>query len=224
MAYDPLLSPSLSHPLGTTPLGQDALCYLLKGIWSSVEAGLVATLTALSLLSLVGLLSLYKFPDWLLEVFVSFPRFSFLVFLALVLTLNPPLIGLIIGFFSSMAFSRSLVTKVKELRSSSFCLASKALGASDRWLFLKHCLPHMKSLLVRYSAISFAIAIYAEAGMAMLGLEDPSVPSVGRLFSLVESTPGAILTPAGQAQALASVFTTVILASLALSSMRYSKQ
>ena len=217
MKFAPLLPPSPLHPLGTTPLGVDALCYALRGLWTSVEVGLVSALVSFVILFAVGFLSLFPrstLIEWILESLVAFPRFSLLVFIALVTLLKPSIVGLVVGFFSSLSFSKSIITKVRNLQGSDFCVASKAIGASEPWLFLKHCLPHLRSLLSRYAAISSAVAIYAEAGMAMLGLEDPSIPSVGKLFSLVENTPGAILTPAGQVQVIASVLLTMFLATL----------
>ncbi len=213
-AYAPLSPPSLKHLLGTTPLGQDALCYSLKGSWASLETALASSITSLTIMVSISLLSMYlkaETLDGILGLFAGFPRFSFLVFLALVTTLNPLIIGFIVGTFSSIAASRSLVSKVKQLRESEFCKASEALGASNFHLFRYHCLPHITSFLKRYVAISSAIAVYAEAGFSMLGLEDPSIPSIGKLFALVESTPGAILAEAGQLQALTSAVMTVFI-------------
>ncbi len=212
--YPPLLPPSFEHPLGTTPLGQDALCYVAKGAWASLESSLGALVTSSLLMISIAFISMYlksEIIDGFLSSLAGFPRFSFLLFLALVTTLNPLLIGFVVGIFSSIAASRSLVTRVKQLRRSEFCLASEALGASNFTLFKSHCLKHISSFLRRFVAISSAIAVYAEAGASMLGLEDPSVPSVGKLYALVESTPGAILTKAGQVQVLASVIITVLI-------------
>jgi len=59
-----------------------------------------------------------------------------------------------------------------------------------------------------------AAAVYAEAGLSMLGLEDPSTPSPGKLAGLVLQTPGALLTTAGATQLAASLAAVATLAYL----------
>ena len=213
-SYPPLLPPSPDHLLGTTPLGQDALCYCLKGLWSSLESALSSAITTFSVLTLISIASLYfglEALDSVLGLLAGFPRFSFLVFLAMITTLNPAMIGVIVGLFVSVSVAKSLVTKLKQLERLEFCEASRALGAGKLWLFVKHCFPHVKSLIMRYVAIASATAVYAEAGASMLGLEDPSIPSVGKLYTLVASSPGAVLTKAGQVQVLASALATTFI-------------
>ncbi len=211
----PLLPPSLSHPLGTDPIGKDALCEMLKGLSTSLEAAFAAYLTSVSLSLLFAYLSTSKngksVVNFLTSLLSGLPRLSLLIFIALITKLEPWQIGVIVGLFSTLSFSRSLVSTVSQLTSEGFYQASLASGATRRWAFSKHVVPHVLDSILNYASISASISVYSEAGLFMLGLE-AQVPSLGRLVNLVLNTPGAILTTAGLIQTLASCLTVVTIA------------
>ncbi len=213
-SYPPLLPPSLEHPLGTDPLGRDALCALLSGTPFTLEASLAAFASSFLLLSLASFLGTTK-PSlaYSLSSFLSsLPRIPLLVFLALIVKLDPVGIGLLVGTLSSSLGLETVASLAEDLSSKPFYLASLASGASRFRAWLSHVMPNSLPSILSFCALSASVAIYAEAGASMLGLEDPSLPSVGKLAYLVFVTPGAVLTEAGLVQVLASALTASILA------------
>ncbi|ABU82198.1 ABC transporter permease subunit [Ignicoccus hospitalis] len=211
----PLEPPSPSHPLGTTPLGEDALCALAAGLWTSLEVAAVSYLTSFALLTALHYLSFARkgvLAEALSDLLLSLPRLPLLVLLGVKVTLSPLLVGALVGALASSAGVKVIKEAAERLREQPFALASFASGASPGEAWRLHGPRNALELVSAYAGLSSAIAIYAEAAISALGLEDPSTPSLGRLAYLVLNTPGAALTEAGAAQLLASALSTVAVA------------
>lgn len=218
MSYEPLLPPSSRHPLGTDPVGRDALCELVAGIGASVEAGFAALASSLLVLfaSLAAGVSdkAGRLVDSLAALGAGLPRMSLLMMLALVTRLSPVEIGLLIGFLASLQGARAAATRARQVARSLYVEAARAIGAPRHRIVLRHIAPNSWSSIASYASIASSAAVYAEAGLSMLGLGSPATPSLGKVASLVLLTPGAILTEAGLAQLLAALATVAILALL----------
>jgi len=216
-SYQPLLPPSHRHPLGTDPVGRDALCELLVGIRASVEAAFAALAT--SLLVLVSSLAAGvseragRVVDSLAALGAGLPRMSLLMVLALATRLSPAEIGLLIGLLASLQGARATAARARQVARSLYVEAARAIGAPRHRIMLRHIAPNAWNSIASYASIASSAAVYAEAGLSMLGLGSPATPSLGKVASLVLLTPGAILTMAGLAQLLAAL---VMVAALAL--------
>ena len=79
---------------------------------------------------------------------------------------------------------------------------------------LRHIAPNAWGSIASYSSIASSAAVYAEAGLSMLGLGSPATPSLGKMASLVPLTPGAILTMAGLTRLFAALILVALFASL----------
>ncbi len=218
---EPLLPPSPRFPLGTDPLGRDALCAFL----SSLPNTLLAQATAISVSAtflVVVVLSLIserseKLADFVLELLNGFPRLPLFVFLSLITSLTPFQVGLLIGLLASVRYAMGLMERAKEIVREEFSLASFASGADRLWVLRRHVLPHLWGLIVRSSLIVGAVAVQAEVGLGTLGLESPSSQGIGQLIYLLLTTPGALQTLAGLLQAL-----TVSIAAASLSALPFA--
>ena len=218
MSYEPLLPPSSKHPLGTDPVGRDASCELVAGIRASVEAGFAALASSLLVLfaSLAAGVSdkAGRLVDSLAALGAGLPRMSLLMMLALVTRLSPTEIGLLIGLLASLQGARAAATRARQIARSLYVEAARAIGAPRHRIVLRHIAPNSWSSIASYASIASSAAVYAEAGLSMLGLGSPATPSLGKVASLVLLTPGAILTEAGLAQLLAALATVATLALL----------
>jgi len=57
-------------------------------------------------------------------------------------------------------------------------------GGSKGWIFARHLLPNVSSVLIVQATVAFAVAILAEAALSYLGLgTPPPTPSWGRMLS-----------------------------------------
>jgi peptide/nickel transport system permease protein len=186
-----LASPSAEHPLGSDQLGRDVLARTVYGARVSLEVGVLVVVISATIGTAIGLVSGY-YGGWvdqaisgvLFNVFLAFP--GVLLALAIVAFLGPSLRNLIsalcvIGWVSYARLIRGQVLKVREL---DFVTASRALGAGDGRLILRHILPNAVQPLIVQASLGMAGAVLAEATLSFLGLGVPEpVPSWGKMIN-----------------------------------------
>lgn len=186
-----LASPSRVHLLGTDHLGRDVLARMVYGARVSLEVGLLVVAISASIGTTIGLISGY-FGGWIdqvisgvfFNVFLAFP--GVLLAIAIVAFLGPSLANLIgalcvIGWVSYARLIRGQVLKVREL---DFVTATRALGASDTRIIVRHILPNSVQPLIVQASLGMAGAVLAEATLSFLGLGVPEpVPSWGKMIN-----------------------------------------
>ncbi|UXD22702.1 hypothetical protein IPA_07475 [Ignicoccus pacificus DSM 13166] len=144
----------------------------------------------------------------------GFPRFAFFVFLSLIVQLSPLEIALLVSFLASLAPSKAIHFKARQMREENFFLASLASGASAIQAFIRHVPKNVVDEVLKYSSMIASIAVYAEAGLAMLGLESQGIPSLGKELNLILNTPGALMERIAQIQVLVIVLTIIVISEL----------
>src|SRR5207247_1507928 len=116
--------------------------------------------------------------------FLAFP--GVLLALAIIAFLEPSVTNLIaalcaIGWVSYARLIRAQVLKVREL---DFVVASRALGANDTRIILRHILPNSIQPLIVQATLGMAGAVLAEATLSFLGLGVPEpMPSWGKMIN-----------------------------------------
>ena len=174
-----LESPSAEHWFGTDFAGRDVLSRVIYGARISIFVGLVAMLMAGVVGASLGVTSAYfggKF-DLVLQRFVdaliAFP--SLVLALALVALFTASLTNIIIAI--TIVFTprltrviRSVALSIKEIP---YIEASRAIGASDFRIMLRHVLPNTFASLVVYSTSLVGSAILIEASLSFLGVGMP---------------------------------------------------
>jgi peptide/nickel transport system permease protein len=186
-----LAAPSAAHPLGSDQLGRDVLARTVYGARISLEVGLLVVAISATIGTSIGLVSGYYggWVDWIISgilfnVFLAFP--GVLLAIAVVAFLGPSLTNLIaalciIGWVSYARLIRGQVLKVREL---DFVTASRALGAGDGRIVLRHILPNSVQPLIVQASLGMAGAVLAEATLSFLGLGVPDpAPSWGKMIN-----------------------------------------
>ena len=161
-------SPSSSHLLGTTQLGQDVFSQLVWGarltLWVTVVVSVIATFISM----IIGVTAAYigGFTDRALtvltDVFLILPVLPLLILLSAYLT--PGVTSLIIVLtITSWAFqARQLRSQGLSVRSRDFLVAARVRGERPLYIILVEIVPTMTSLLV---ASFLALAVF-EVGFA----------------------------------------------------------
>jgi peptide/nickel transport system permease protein len=185
-----LIGPSLSHPFGTDDLGRDVLSRMLWGGRISLEVGFVAVGIATLIGIILGSIAGY-YGGWTdsvimraVDIMLSIPTI-FLV-LAVIAILEPSIINImiVIGLTSWMEPARLIRAEFISLKEREFVIASRAIGATDGRIIMKHVLPNGLSPILVSATMGVGGAVLIESGLSFLGLGvQPPTPSWGSLLS-----------------------------------------
>jgi len=177
------------HPLGTDDKGRDMLAMLVSGARVSLQVGLLATLIAIFIGTIMGVVSAYlggwadnalmRFTD----IMMTFPFFLLLVFIIFIFGPSLAFIILVIGLTGWTGTARLVRSEALSLRTREFIMASKSLGASDSRIVFRHLIPNVISSVIVIATLSIPGVILAEAALSFIGLGDPTVTSWGVILN-----------------------------------------
>ena len=221
MTHDPaaqdyeaiLQGPSLSHLLGTDYLGRDIFSRIVGGARTSLVAMAFVLLAALAIGVVIGSFAGYVGGRTelvlisLIDIALALP--SLVIALALIGVFSGDnwtwlsdywkmIIALTLGWWANYArMSRAVV--VAELQQP-YIEAAKVMGASHIWIFARHILPHVLSLVVVYASADAGALVLAIATLSFLGLGvAPPIPEWGQMLvdgmSYIEEYPSLVIIP-----------------------------
>ncbi len=193
----PIKPPSQRYILGTNDIGQDIFSELIYGTRVSLTIGFAAAFFTVVIGTLIGVVSgflggavdevLMRFTD-VVMILPSIPLMILLMalfgkqsFVIMILMLS------IMGWTGTARLVRSATLSIKE---RIYVEAAKSIGAGDRHIITKHILPNVSPLIMATMIYSVASAMMAEAGLAFLGLGDPSHKSWGMILHYAQTSGG----------------------------------
>jgi peptide/nickel transport system permease protein len=203
-----LTGPTAQHWFGTDSTGRDVFARVLYGGQVSLMIGALAVGLEVTLGTLVGGLAAY-YGGWLdailmrfTEALLTIPQLFILIVLAKFLGNDIPTINIlgrsfsgtvgvviiVIGTTSWMYLARIIRANMLSLREMDFISASKALGASDRRIFMTHLVPNTLSVIIVAATLGLANAILTEAYVSFLGLGvQPPTATWGNMMDEAQS-------------------------------------
>jgi len=187
--FESLKGPSADYLLGTDYYGRDILSRLLYGAQTSLWIGFVATLGAMVIGTMIGLVAGYYGGKLdlvvmqAMDVLLAFP--ALILGLIIVAMLGPSLTNLIIaiGLGAVPTFARVARAPTLAAREREYVLACRALGYSDARIMFLHILPNIMTDVFVMGSLWLATAIRVEASLAFIGLGvKPPAPSWGGMI------------------------------------------
>ena len=171
------LAPGAGHLLGTDQLSRDVLARVVSGARVSLAVALLSVALAVSLGTLVGLVSGYAggWVDTLLMRLVdgalAIPRL-FLLLLLLAAWDRVPLLALVlvIGCTGWLGTSRIVRAEVRRVAAEPFVAGARALGAGRARIVFRHVLPNALGPVIVAATLGVGNVILIEAGLSYLGL------------------------------------------------------
>jgi peptide/nickel transport system permease protein len=180
--------PSAAHWLGTDPSGRDLWARIVYGSRLALVIGLGASLVAVTIGTLFGVLSAY-FGGWvdmgvqrIVDSFQAFP--PFILLLLFTQTVDKPnmyFLAFVLGLVGISGVVRITRSAVLAAREEVYVLAARTVGASDLRVMLRHILPNIFSPIIVVFTSAIGAYILAEAGLAFVGLGDPTAISWGKM-------------------------------------------
>jgi len=182
--------PSFEHPFGTDWMGRDLFARTMKGLSISITVGVVASAISAVAAVLIGIAAatgskaLDSFVNWLIDLVMGVPHLVLIILISFSCGrgLKGLLIGIAVTHWTSLA--RLIRAEVLQLRSEQYIAVSRKLGKSNRWILVKHILPHMIPQFVVGLILMFPHAILHEASVSFLGYGlPPEQPAIGIILS-----------------------------------------
>ena len=182
------MPPSPVHWLGTNDVGQDLLSQLMAGARTSLGVAVgTSLLSALlgALLGAGGTLAggwVERFTVRLMDVGLVIPPILAAMLAAAYLQPGPVTLIGILAFFFWPGTGRLLRSQTLLLRSSGPVTAARTFGAGRWYLLRRHILPDLAPVLSAAMIHDARRAVFLEAGLAFLGISDPTLHSWGRMI------------------------------------------
>jgi len=184
-----LEGPTSQHWLGTDRPGRDIFAQLVYGARASLIVGAVAGSLAMAAAVLIGVLPtlIGGLADTLANRLVVFllavPGIPLLVLIGALAGNNRTAVVLMISFAGVAHNARTLRSQALSLRESGYISSARGFGAGPLYVLRRHLVPGLGPLIL-VGFVSWAgIAVGLEAGLAFIGLGDPSGISWGLMLS-----------------------------------------
>ena len=224
--YDPraiagpsLAAPSARHLLGTNDAGQDILSQLIWGARSSsVVAGLAAGL-AVAVGALVGAAAglargvVDVVAMRITDVALALPALPLMILIVTLAGPSRPTVILVIALAGWPSIARVVRSQALTVARRGYVQAARGFGAGPLYVVRRHLLPAVGPLVTANFVYWAATAVVLQAGLAFLGLSDPTEISWGGVLNRALEHQGIYLTsqwtwwvlPPGLAITLAAV-------------------
>ena len=185
-----LKGPTVTYPLGTDQLGRDELSRIMAGARNTLLIGIVTVLIALCVgVPVGGVAALYRgrLEDAtmrLSDVLLAFPAILLAIMFAAVFQPSTVTAMAAIGIALVPVFARVVRGAGLQIMQQDYVTITRTYGGGNAWIFVRHLLPNVSSVLIVQTTVAFAVAILAEAALSYLGLgTPPPTPSWGRMLS-----------------------------------------
>src|SRR5258708_17894030 len=176
---DRLKGPTTAYLIGTDQLGRDELSRIMSGAQNTLVIGIVTVLIALALgVPLGGLAALYRgnlenATMRLSDVLLAFPAILLAILFAAVFQPSRFTAMAAIGIALVPVFARVVRGAGLQVMQQDYVTIVRTYGGSNAWIFRRHLLPNVSSVLIVQATGAFALPIHARPPLRSLA---PSVP------------------------------------------------
>ena len=188
LSAEPLEAPSLAHLLGANLVGQDVFSQIVYGARMSLFMAVVAGGGTVALGAFVGMVA-----GWaggrtdavlmrVVDIFLVIPSLPLLIVLGAYAGPSMTAISAIIAITAWPPSARIIRSQVLSLRRRADLQASVGFGARGPHILRRHVIPEVGLIAAASFVGAAGRAVMMEAGLAFLGLGDPTRASWGRLM------------------------------------------
>jgi peptide/nickel transport system permease protein len=204
-------APTMAHLLGMDNMGRDILSEIVHGgrdvLTVAILTGILSTLIAFFLGAFSGFVGgkIDTFIMWVVDVFLTIPRFPLLLVLAAVITLdNVYLLAGLLAILSWPPLARAVRSQVLSIKTRDYIEAAKLLDLGTNHIIFKEILPNLMGYVIINFIFSMTAAVYSQVGLIFLGLVPLSGQNWGLMIQMAW-TRGAIFYNGSLAYILAPI-------------------
>lgn len=196
-----LEQPSGRHWLGTDSPGRDIFAQLLYGARASLFVGVVAASLTTAGAILIGVLPALvggtadTAANRVVVFLLALPGAPLLVLVGALAGPRRSALILVIAFLGIAPNARILRSQALTLRARGFISSAQGFGAGPLYVLRRHLVPGLGPLVVVGFVNWASAAIGLEAGLAFLGLGDPSGISWGLMLNRALGQSGIYFSP-----------------------------
>ena len=197
---DSLAPPSGSHLLGTNDSGQDILSQLIWGARSSLVVGSLAALLAVAAGVLVGALAglMRGVADVvvmrLTDVALALPALPLLILIVALAGPSRTTVVIVLALAGWPTVARIVRSQTLRLAGRGYVQAARGFGARPLYVIRRHVVPELAPLVAANLVYWTATAVLLQAGLAFLGLSDPTEVSWGGVLNRALEHQGVYFT------------------------------
>ncbi len=183
-----LLSPSWNHWLGMNHVGQDIWSRLVYGARTSLLVGfgvgilstLLGTVFGVSAALLGGLYE--KVVMRIVDAFIVIPMVIIIILISAYIRPSILTLILLLSLLSWQGGARIMRAQALSLKERGHVAAARSFGARHFYIAWRHIVPDLGPILLVEFIYGVRRAIFMEAGLAFLGITDPTVVSWGMMM------------------------------------------
>ena len=181
---------TISHPLGTDPLGRDVLTRIIFGTRVSIIIAGAALTIGGGVGTLIGLTAGFyggKIDTLLMrlaDITLAFPLILFAILMVMVI--GPSMMNVIVAISLVLwaRYARVIRGEVLGLMQRDFIARARVSGASDWRIMMRHLLPNVMPTLIVLLTLQVGWVIIVEASLSFLGAGiQPPTPAWGSMLA-----------------------------------------
>lgn len=184
------LPPSAEYWFGTDSNGQDVFWQATFAVRNSLTIALIAGIVSRIIAVVVGMVAGYKGGMWdrvlmfFSDSLLVIPLFLMIVMLAMLIRTNMNMLtlGLLLAFFGWAWDARLIRSQILSLRERDFTNTAVLSGTSTLKLVTNEYMPYATPLIFSTLINNMAWAIGLEMTLAILGLIDLAMPTLGTML------------------------------------------
>ncbi|KNY04478.1 ABC transporter permease [Microbacterium sp. GCS4] len=222
---DVLRPPGGEHWFGTDALGRDVFSEVIWGTQQSVLVAVAASVIAIVFGTIIAVIGAYfRRLDSIISVIVdmtlSLPVLPLMILIAALVGPSTSTIIFVVAAFSWPEVTRLVRSQALTVVGLPYVDASRLMTTSPFWIITRHVLPAVTPVVVVSVVVTASRAVLSAAGLAFLGLGDPTTWSWGRI--LYEAQQAGAMVSAWWLTLFPSIAILILVLSATLLSIAYN--
>jgi peptide/nickel transport system permease protein len=184
---DVLQPPSAEYWFGTDSLGRDVYAEVIWGTQQSVFVALAASAIAIVFGTLVAVVGAYvpkldAVIGVVVDLTLSLPVLPLMILVAALVGPSTTTIILVVAAFSWPEVTRLVRSQALAVVKLPYVDAARLMTRRSTWILGRHVIPAVTPVIVVSVVVTASRAVLSAAGLAFLGLGDPTTWSWGRIL------------------------------------------